>query len=130
MIVYIVKDKMNNQLFLPCDVSKVSDGYHTFEELYLHRCLLFANFVLCHREISFKTKLNDRGEQWDGWFICGMDTKYGQITYHLPDNYWDLLPKVAEQERNYGYDGHTSEDVANRLSALLIDFAEREENVK
>lgn len=32
-------------LHIPIDAGKVSDGYHTFDELYEHRCLLFINLV-------------------------------------------------------------------------------------
>ena len=115
---------MDNKLTIPCDVSQVSDGYHTFEELYDHRCLLFMNFVLSHREVSFKTKLNDKGEAWEGWFICGMNTRYGQITYHLPMKYWNLL-SVEEKERNDDYDGHTPKDVLYRLFSLMVEFSTR-----
>ena len=100
-----------------CDTGDVSDGHHTFDELYRHRCLLWA--VVCSRTVNaFKTWRNDRGEQLPGWFIAGFQTPQGQLTYHLPASMWDLVD-APEIDRNDGYDGHTSDDVADRLEAWL-----------
>lgn len=99
---------------------ETSDGYHTFNELYEHRHALFINVVLAHHDIAFKTWKNDKGEVWDGWFILGMNTAYGQITYHLPESYWERIP-VNEVERNSDYDGHTDKDVLERLNLLAIN---------
>ena len=109
---------MDNKLILPCDVSQVSDGYHTFEELYTHRCLLFMNLVARIPKMAFKTWLNDKGEAWEGWFILGLNTPNGQITYHLPAEYWDLV-EVPEIFSNADYDEHTSADVIERLKMLV-----------
>jgi len=109
---------MSNKIILPCDVSQVSDGYHTFAELYDHRCLLFVNLVLACKEKAFKTRLNQNGEAWEGWFILGINTQWGQITYHLPDSMWGFLDGITEVGQNSGYDGHTSQDVINRLQLL------------
>lgn len=109
---------MSNSLILPFDVGQVSDGYHTFDELYEHRCLLWANILNSNTENSFKTWLNDKGEKYDGWFIAGMDSEYGQLTYHLPERFWPLL-NVKILNNNSNYDGHTSADVAERLLKML-----------
>ncbi len=108
---------------VPVVSGETSDGYHTFNELYAHRCSLFALLlntydVVALEATAFKTWRNSEGEVWDGWFIAGLNTKYGQITYHLPAGLWDLL-YVPEVERNTDYDGHTSQDVITRLSLLL-----------
>ena len=97
------------------DISKVSDGYHTFGELYDHRNLLFLNLAVANPAIAFKTKLNDKKEEWPGWFILGINTEFGQITYHLPEQLW-IAAGVKEVEYNFDYDGHTSDDVCCRLS--------------
>ncbi len=96
-----------------------SDGYHTFNELYRHRCLLFAWVLLLnHKRNVFKTLKNDAGEEYDGWFIGAMNTQFGQISYHLPDSLWDLLP-ITTHERNSTYDGHTSLDVLGRIERMV-----------
>ncbi len=110
---------MDNKITLPCDVSEVSDGYHTFSELYDHRCLLWVNVLQAHKESAFKTWRNDVGEKWDGWFIAGLNTEHGQITYHLPEKLWSLLD-VKETEKNEGYDGHTPAETLQRLEKLAV----------
>lgn len=110
---------MNDKLTLPCEVSQVSDGYHTFSELYDHRCLLWVNVLQLNKNKAFKTWRDDAGEKWDGWFIAGLDTDFGQITYHLAENLWSLL-NVKETEKNEGYDGHTSEETLQRLKKLAV----------
>lgn len=104
-------------LTLPCNTGGVSDGYHTFDELYEHRHVLFINVVLAHRENAFKTWKDDKGETWHGWFILGINTEYGQVSYHLPEGYWKLVD-VEEIEQNNGYDGYTPSDVLMRLSQM------------
>ncbi len=106
------------------DLGEISDGYHTFNELYEHRNALFA-LLLTKRMVSnmlanpFKTWRDQNGATIDGWFIAGLETEYGQISYHLPAEWWERLPDVPEIERNAGYDGHTSADVLKRLRLLL-----------
>lgn len=108
----------NGKIAIDCELGQVSDGYHTFDELYEHRCLLFVSLSYWVPGI-FKTRKNDKGEEWAGWFIAGLNTPWGQITYHLPVEYWDLLEDATEIERNDQYDGHTSQDVAQRLRKML-----------
>ncbi len=110
----------DNTLLLPIPAEDVSDGYHTFKELYEHRCLLWMLVLHSQREQAFKTRKNDKGEEWDGWFIAGLDSDYGQMTYHLPMALWDKLD-VAEYERNIDYDGHTSSDVIHRMNKMIED---------
>ena len=109
---------MDTKLILPCDVGEVSDGYHTFDELYNHRCTLWCIILTDNKELAFKTKLNDKKEVMEGWFIAGLDTPYGQITYHLPMSMYDRL-NVKEIEYNANYDGHDSEDALLRLRKFL-----------
>lgn len=118
----------NNIVPLTCDSGLVSDGYHTFDELYAHRCKLFAAVMLAgdtftgYAGSAFKTWRNDKGEEWEGWFIGGINTPHGQITYHLPAAMWDSLP-IRELEMNTDYDGHTSADVLERLDKLIAEWA-------
>jgi hypothetical protein len=102
---------------IDCEPGQVSDGYHTFAELYEHRCLLFAALCKWLAE-AFKTHKNDKGEEWAGWFIAGFNSPVGQVTYHLPEWLYDWVD-AQPIERNDGYDGHTSQDVAKRLRLLI-----------
>jgi hypothetical protein len=105
------------------DKKNVSDGYHTFGELYEHRHHLF---LLALEEVrkylpTFKTKKNKEGEEWDGWFIAGFFLADGrQVSYHLPVKYWDRVG-VLEIERNVEYDGHNAMDVLERLEYLTAE---------
>ena len=107
-------------LFIPVHPSEVSDGYHTFAELYDHRTALFINFLHTHKDKAFKTHLDDNGSKMKGWFIAGINSQYGQITYHLNDELWNLV-NVPEAESNSDYDGHTTDDVLQRLLKLAKD---------
>ena len=104
----------------------VSDGYHTFGELYEHRCYLFALILSLFDFVPgyscFKTLRDNKGEAWDGWFIAGMETPVGQVTYHLPIDMWGMLD-VNVIECNSTYDGHSSADVVERIKTLLLRMA-------
>lgn len=109
---------IDKNLVLPCDVQDVSDGYHTFRELYEHRCLLYILVLTLNEYKAWKSKLHDDGTMYDGWFIAGFELKSGPITYHLPIEYWDLA-RVKEIERAPKWDGHTPADVVHRLKTHL-----------
>ena len=98
------------------EIGKISDGYHTFEELYQHRCTLFACLMKSHPDLSWKSKKHSDGSAWDGWFIAGMRLPSGDITYHLPADMWELLSGVDTLDLGVAWDGHTSADVVARLT--------------
>ena len=108
----------DNILKLPMPVDQVSDGYHTFKELYDHRHALWMLVLLHNRDHAFKTRKNQDGKEWPGWFIAGMNTPFGQITYHLPEKLWNKL-SVPERERNADYDGHTPASALKRILELV-----------
>jgi len=93
-----------------------SDGYHTFKELYEHRIWLWIALCRHNREWAWKSKKHSDGSIMKGWFILGIGSDAGtQMTYHLPLMYWDRLKDIDTVKRAYKYDGHTSNDVLNRL---------------
>lgn len=102
-------------------VGGISDGNHTFDELYDHRCLLFLMLMDAHPEESWFSKSHEDGEVWDGWFICGTDLPSGTISYHLPLRMYSLAQKTGAEELEKGmpWDGHTSTDVIERLTDYL-----------
>lgn len=108
---------MGMDLRLPCDVGEVSDGFHTFSELYDHRCALFVALANRCKGLAWKSWLHADGTMFEGpdrWFIAGLRLHSGDITYHLPGEYWDRL-KVKEKERAPEWDGHTPADVVERI---------------
>src|SRR5262245_51641546 len=85
-----------------CETGRVSDGYHSFDELYDHRCLLFLAWqamcaVSAGEGSEWKSRKHHDGSGYDGWFIAGLITPAGQVSYHIPEKYWDLC-KVTERE--------------------------------
>ncbi len=106
-------------------IGDLSDGYHTFNELYHHRAILFS--VICneHPDISWKSKLHHDGTMFDGMFIVGINTPEGQATYHYDINpYWDMF-RVRELEKAPEWDGHTSEQAIERIAGLTRKDAEK-----
>lgn len=96
---------------------RVSDGYHTFDELYEHRCLLWIALTNLHPVRSFKSYCHSDGSSYDGWFILGM-TGPKQMTYHIPNRFWELsLARGVDKAPEW--DGHTPDDVINRLKDLI-----------
>ena len=109
---------LNNAQEVP--TSQISDGYHTFDELYHHRAVLFATICNTYPSIAWKSKQHDDPNfpMYDGMFIVGIKTEEGQATYHYDiDPYWDIF-NVPELERAPKYDGHTPDDAIHRIGLL------------
>ena len=103
-------EKLNKVLMME-DCNKVSDGYHTFEELYYDRMYLFS--IICNNNPSsaWKSKLHNDGEMFDQYFIVGVSTNVGDFTYHYHLDYWDMF-QVPELALAPKWDGHTREDIS------------------
>lgn len=103
------------------NIGEFSDGYHTFNELYHHRAILFA--VICNqfKKLAWKSTLHSDDTMYDDMFIVGINTPQGPATYHYNiEPYWDLfdckeLPKAPE------WDGHTPDDAIKRIYSLVED---------
>lgn len=111
-------DRINDKISAIRDTSNISDGSHTFGELYHHRALLFATICNMNREVAWKSKRHEEGDMIDGFFIVGIETPEGQFTYHYPLEYWSIF-KVKKMNYAPVWDGHSSEDVDRLLS--LVD---------
>lgn len=99
-------------------IGDMSDGYHTFNELYHHRALLFATICNMHPDKAWKAKKHDDGSMYDGMFIVGIETASGQATYHYDiEPYWDMF-HVRELEKAPVWDGHTPEEALQRITTL------------
>lgn len=98
-----------------------SDGYHTFDELYRHRGILFALICADHKDIAWKALKHSDGTMYPGMFLCGIDTPYGQATYHMDLNpFWNLI-QVKELTAAPEWDGHTPDMALNRIAAMAAD---------
>lgn len=108
------------------NAGEVSDGFHTFNELYQHRHMLlcaFASFSNCWKSKNHWIN-GELVPVWDGWFLAGVELfSYSSdrelnITYHLPLDYWDLFEGL-ETDNPPAHDGHTGSDVLDRLRAFI-----------
>lgn len=100
-----------------------SDGYHTFNELYHHRAVLFSVIVENFATRAWKSKLHADGTMYEGMFIVGIETPDGQATYHYDvEPYWDMF-RCKEIEFAPEWDGHTPAQAIERIGKLadLID---------
>lgn len=100
------------------NMGDISDGYHTFNELYYHRMILFSVIVSQNRAISWKSKKHSDNTMYDDMFIVGINTPMGQVTYHYNLKYWNYFD-CCELKKAPEYDGHTSDDVCNRLLNMI-----------
>lgn len=110
-------------------MGEVSDGYHTFDDLYAHRTALLRAFVVTNVQMCWKSRNHEVGgaPMFDGYFIVGVNLARKKkthgggilktpITYHVENKYWDLF-ECREYENAPKFDGHTPEDVVERLLA-------------
>ena len=105
------------------DVEKMSDGYHTFADLYEQRLILSAALAK-NNPYAWKSKRHEDGSVpfGGGWFILGFDTDEGCYTYHYELKDWDLF-QCKELDKGKPWDGHTSKDVRRLLSIPADDGA-------
>lgn len=119
---------------------ELSDGYHTFDELYEHRNQLFISLCKSQHYIwhaehwdndtktsdipspVYKTRVHFDGESSpDGYFVLMLDWGNGrpkQMSYHLPDRLWNTLDWCPVIDKVRDFDCHTSADVLKRLAEL------------
>lgn len=93
---------------------EISDGYHTFNELYHHRMVLFSIICNSNKDKAFKSKLHADGTMFDDYFIVGVNTPEGHYTYHYHMNNWDRF-QVKELEHAPEWDGHQPCDIDRLL---------------
>lgn len=104
---------------------ETSDGYHTFNELYHHRALLFSVIVRNYTELCWKSKRHHTGDMYEGMFIVGINTPDGQASYHYDiEPYWDMFD-CEELESAPEWDGHTPDQAIERIGKLMRNVTGR-----
>ena len=108
------------------NTNNITDGYHTFGELYEFRKVY--NAVLFNEWAKFdiplynvhKSMKHANGEDCfnGGWFIVVAVLPTGQISNHYELKDWNLFKIPAKDKALFEFDGHNSTDVLNRLNAL------------
>ena len=89
----------------------ISDGYHTFDELYEHRCLLYLNLCLTDAKNCYWKP------DFPGWFCLYWESPRGQISYHLPERLLPIVEAHFQRDDNHKWDGHTGINVLARLES-------------
>lgn len=115
-------EKINNEIKEYKDRTKnsaddISDGYHTFGDLYKHRTYLLA-LAMIHLPYAWKARKHEDGTMFDGMFVVGFPTPNGMVTYHCDNEYWNDF-KVPEIPHAPHFDGYSDADVLDREKAFL-----------
>lgn len=117
-----VIEKINNEIKEYKDRTKnsaddISDGYHTFGDLYKHRTYLLA-LAMIHLPYAWKARKHEDGTMFDGMFVVGFPTHNGMVTYHCDNEYWNDF-KIPEIPHAPHFDGYSDADVLDREKAFL-----------
>lgn len=108
------------------DSGKVSDGYHTFDELYgfrkLYNAALFNEWAAQGKYQVHKSQRHFDDELCfgGGWFIVVAMLPTGQISNHYRMDDWELFQIPSYQKVLFEFDGHTPSDVCERLHQLCL----------
>lgn len=107
---------VSDVIFKAKTIGELSDGYHTFNELYDFRREYNAALVNAGVWPAHKSHRHHDGELcFDGkYFIVMMETPFGQISNHYECKYWDEF-HCEEKYVADEWDGHTEKDVLERL---------------
>ena len=107
-------------------IEDISDGYHTFKELYefrkLYNAVLFNEWAKNGKVEVYKSKRHFDGEECfdGGWFIVVAILPNGkQISNHYELKDWNLFKIPAYEKSKYEFDGHTPQDVLERLKSVI-----------
>lgn len=99
------------------DMGIVSDGSHTFNELYYHRMILFSIICNIYKEKAWKSWRHDDDTMYNDYFIVGITTPEGDYSYHYHKDYWNMF-NVKELDKAPKFDGHKAKDIVSLLSLL------------
>lgn len=114
-------------------VENISDGYHTFKELYDFRASLQAalfnewaktnhlppNHQEPRYDVHKSMRHHDGIKCFDGsWFIVSAILPTGQISNHYPMELWDLFQIPEHKKCKHAWDGHIASDVLWRINSL------------
>ena len=102
-----------------------SDGFHTFKTLYeirkAYNVALFNEWAINDKYNVHKSRRHFDGEYpfgKDNWFIVCALLPSGQISNHYTMDNWDLFKIPEYTIALLPFDGHTTDDVIDRLLTL------------
>lgn len=112
-----------NPVIAQCpDKGRLSDGFHTFDELYESRCVLTAGFFNLLTKSGIETCKSWKHADGEpcfggGCFIVMANLPTGQISFHYPAKDWGRF-NIPETENGFVWDGHETPDVHERILSL------------
>lgn len=107
------------------DRGKIRDEYHSFRELYdfrkMYNAALFNEWAIQNKFGVHKSKKHFDGEDCfgGGWFIVVANLPTGQISNHYKNEDWHLFQVPSFETAKWEFDGHTPQDVLERLQHLV-----------
>ncbi|MGL5753063.1 MAG: hypothetical protein ACRCXT_21150 [Paraclostridium sp.] len=111
--------------FLPHDfpeqaIGDLSDGYHSYNQLYDNRLVLFACIVNLKPELGWKSlKHHDESDKmYEDYFIVGFTTPQGDVRFHYHIKYWNLF-KCKELPNAPEWNGADNKDHLNYLINMI-----------
>ena len=99
----------------------ISDGYHTFDELYYQRMMLTKTVALAainkfDEDTVYRSRLHSDGTMYKDFFIVVFNTPEGNFSYHYHIMYWGVFDFLKELPNAEEFDGHTWKDVTRLQS--------------
>lgn len=107
------------------NLGHISDGYHTFDELYEHRTVLLASLMTIIQNNDcgcncWRSNFHSDGTMYDGMFIVGIATSSGTVTYHIENEYKYLFSNILELPKAPDWDGSTPQQGLEKLIKSII----------
>jgi hypothetical protein len=109
------------------NIGEISDGHHTFGELYDHRRALtaaLAALMIWYAPFGW-TAWRSKAHHPDdtpmfegGYFIVGIEVPTGTITYHYRLSHWDDFAVVPELDHAPKWDGASPDATVTRLLGM------------
>jgi len=102
---------------MSAETDALTDGYHTFGELYDHRRALTAALAKALSLDSWRSKAHHPTDDpmFEGYFIVGVNLSTGPITYHYKLSHWDDFAGVIELTNAPKWDGAPPSATVTRL---------------
>ena len=125
-----IRDHKNNG----GSVKKVSDVYHTFEDLYKRELVLFRLISSLCPKLCFKTLKHfdeENDPMFNGDFMVGIYTPLGPASYHFKLRYLDAFSHIEFQDHGPRYEGYTEEEKNERINYItnLINSGYTEDDI-
>lgn len=101
-------------------MDKVSDGFHTFGDLYDHRRALMAALAKAVLLDAWKTRHHhpdDETPMFPGYFLVGINLPTGGVRYHYKLAHWDDFRSLIEVPHAPVWDGAGPNETVSRLLA-------------